>query len=260
MQISDTHLFEHQQDELLGINTLHSFHAVLDLISENHLDMDALFMTGDVSQDHTPTSYLRFEEAIAELDTDAPCYWLPGNHDDKANMINQTLCSRIKQDTHVLLNDKWQAILLDSQVYSVPHGRLSDEQLSFLDKTLSEFTQHHAIVLMHHHPLLAGSDWLDNHCLKNLDAFWEIIDKYKHVKLVVCGHIHQEMHKEHNGVSVLSVPSTCVQFKPNNDDFSVDHQTPGFRVFELAEDGSFESHVERLPQGSFLPDLFSKGY
>ncbi|MGB2078304.1 MAG: 3',5'-cyclic-AMP phosphodiesterase [Vibrio sp.] len=260
VQITDTHLFESPQDELLGVNTLNSFHAVLEQVQAKHADMDALLMTGDVSQDHTQASYLRFEEAITALDIDAPCYWLPGNHDDQSFMFPSLLDSRICQDKLVQLNDAWQAILLDSQVRGVPHGVLCDEQLAFLEQSLTEQPDKFSFILLHHHPLLAQSDWLDNHCLKNSQALWQLLSRFPNAKIMVCGHIHQEMNILHQGVTVMSTPSTCVQFKPNSNDFAVDHLSPGWRTFNLYPDGRFESKVERLPQGQFMPDLGSTGY
>lgn len=260
VQITDTHLFEHPQDELLGVNTLNSFHSVLEQVQKNHHDMHALLMTGDVSQDHTPKSYQYFDEAITALNIQGSCYWLPGNHDSQEHMYPTLLDSRINQDKYVELNDHWQMILLDSQVYGVPHGALSDDQLDFLKNSLDHSPEKNTMVLLHHHPLLAQSAWLDNHCLKNSGALWDILAQYPKVRLLICGHIHQDLNKEHQGVRVLSTPSTCVQFKPESDDFAVDNSSPGWRVFELFDDGSFKTRVERLPEGQFLPNLNSKGY
>ena len=39
---------------------------------------------------------------------------------------------------HLLLGEHWQALLLDSQVYGVPHGQLSQHQLDLLKETLEK--------------------------------------------------------------------------------------------------------------------------
>jgi Icc protein len=38
----------------------------------------------------------------------------------------------------VLIGERWQILLLDSQVFGVPHGELSDFQLEWLEKRLAE--------------------------------------------------------------------------------------------------------------------------
>lgn len=61
LQITDTHLFAGETDTLLGINTLHSYHAVLDAIVKQQLPADLIVATGDLVQDQStrPISGLR---------------------------------------------------------------------------------------------------------------------------------------------------------------------------------------------------------
>lgn len=53
LQITDTHLFAGETDTLLGINTLHSYHAVLDAIVKQQLPADLIVATGDLVQDQS---------------------------------------------------------------------------------------------------------------------------------------------------------------------------------------------------------------
>lgn len=76
LQITDTHLFAGETDTLLGINTLNSYHAVLDAIAKQQLPADLIAATGDLVQDQTIRAYQRFTDGIARLP--APCVWLPG--------------------------------------------------------------------------------------------------------------------------------------------------------------------------------------
>ena len=175
--------------------------------------------------------------------------------------MNSVLPStQIKQVEHVLLGEHWQMVLLDSQVVGVPHGRLSDQQLALLEDKLSQYPQRHTLVLLHHHPILVGSRWLDQHTLKDAHHFWEVVEKHSNVKAVLCGHVHQDMNVLYQGVRVMATPSTCVQFKPNSDDFALDTLSPGWRELELHSDGQLSTQVKRLPNGSFQPDFNSAGY
>lgn len=151
-------------------------------------------------------------------------------------------------------------VLLDSQVVGVPHGKLSEQQLQLLDNKLTEYPERHTLVLLHHHPLLVGSAWLDQHTLKESERFWDVVAKHSNVKAILCGHVHQDMDCIHLGARVMATPSTCVQFKPNSQDFALDNCSPGWRELTLHADGQVSTQVKRLKQGRFLPDFNSNGY
>jgi Icc protein len=258
LQITDTHLFSASDGCLLSVNTLESFHAVVEAIRNQQIAFDGIIATGDISQDHSEQSYQRFEQGIVSLEK--PCYWLPGNHDFKPGMQSVLPSPQIKTDTHVLLGEHWQIVLLDSQVEGVPHGRLSDEQLAYLDNKLAEYPQKHTLVLLHHHSVLVGSAWLDQHTLHEPETFWQVIEKHDNVRAILCGHVHQEYDSVHAGVRVMASPSTCVQFKPDSSDFALDPLSPGWRVLELFSDGRVETQVHRLAGGRFHPDFTASGY
>nr|WP_232733531.1 3',5'-cyclic-AMP phosphodiesterase [Vibrio sp. HA2012] len=258
LQITDTHLFSASDGCLLSVNTLDSFHAVVEEITHRHTAFDAIIATGDISQDHSKQSYQRFEQGIRRLEK--PCYWLPGNHDYKPEMHGILPSAQIRTDTHILLGDHWQVILLDSQVEGVPHGNLSEEQLTYLEQVLSDYPQRHTLVLLHHHSVLVGSLWLDQHTLYEAEKFWERIEKYNNVRAVLCGHVHQEYDAIHAGVRVMATPSTCVQFKPDSTDFALDPISPGWRILRLFADGRLETQVHRLDDGRFHPDFSAGGY
>ncbi|WP_036800593.1 3',5'-cyclic-AMP phosphodiesterase [Photobacterium marinum] len=258
LQITDTHLFANEAGSLLGVATKDSFHAVLDAVDDAARPFDAIVATGDISQDHSEDSYLRFIRGIARWPQ--PCFWLPGNHDFQPNMASVLPAPTIKPCHQVLAGDHWQVILLDSQVQGVPHGELREEQLTMLDEALAAHPDRHALVLLHHHPLEAGSTWLDQHKLHNASAFWKVVDQYPQVKTVLCGHIHQELDRIHNGVRVLATPSTCIQFLPDSSDFALDSQNPGWRYLELTKDGDVVTSVYRLDGKDFVPEFDSGGY
>lgn len=127
LQITDTHLFVDKHETLLGINTYRSHHAVLNAIQAQRRASDLIVVTGDLAQDHSLAAYQHFAGGIFQLP--APCVWLPGNHDYQPTMVDALTMVGIAPPKQVLLGDSWQVILLDSQVYGVPHGELSEYQL-----------------------------------------------------------------------------------------------------------------------------------
>ncbi|MCI2966196.1 3',5'-cyclic-AMP phosphodiesterase [Klebsiella quasipneumoniae] len=123
LQITDTHLFAEKHETLLGINTWESYQAVLSAIHASQRPCDLIVATGDLAQDHSSAAYQHFAEGIASFA--APCVWLPGNHDFQPAMYSTLQESGISPAKRVFLGDHWQILLLDSQVFGVPHGELS---------------------------------------------------------------------------------------------------------------------------------------
>ncbi|WP_130831819.1 3',5'-cyclic-AMP phosphodiesterase [[Erwinia] mediterraneensis] len=258
LQITDTHLFAGKDETLLGVNTWASYDAVLDAITAQQRDYDLIIATGDLAQDHSTEAYQHFAEGISRLL--APCVWLPGNHDFQPAMVDTLAKADIADARHVLLGDRWQLVLLDSQVFGVPHGMLSDYQLEWLEKTLALAPERHTLVLLHHHPQASGCTWLDQHSLRNPHQLDDILQHYPLAKTLICGHIHQEMDVMWHGRRVLATPSTCVQFKPHCTSFTIDNVAPGWRWLELTEDGTLFTEVNRLQSEDFRPDLDAEGY
>ena len=259
LQITDTHLFAGETDTLLGINTLHSYHAVLDAIVKQQLPADLIVATGDLVQDQSTRAYQRFTDGIARLP--APCVWLPGNHDYQPSMAQELAAAGISPSKQVLLGDQWQILLLDSQVQSVPHGELSDDQLIWLDNCLAQQPDRHTVVMLHHHPLASGCTWLDQHSLRNSHMLAEVLTRYQNIEGILCGHIHQDLDVMWNGIRMLATPATCVQFKPHCTNFTLDTAAPGWRYLELTtgDNPSLTTQLFRLDTDEFSPDLGSDG-
>ncbi|ARU92903.1 3',5'-cyclic-AMP phosphodiesterase [Tatumella citrea] len=258
LQITDTHLFKGKDESLLGVNTWSGYQAVLDAVIAQQQHYDLIIATGDLSQDHSVEAYQHFAEGVQRFT--APCVWLPGNHDFQPAMYDTLAKAGISQSKHVLLGQRWQMLLLDSQVYGVPHGMLSEFQLEWLEKALAAYPDRDTVILLHHHPVASGCSWLDQHSLRNSHQLDMILQKYPRAATLLCGHIHQEMDEIWQGRRVLATPSTCVQFKPHCSGFTIDSVAPGWRWLTLGADGQLTTQVCRLNTREFLPDLESEGY
>jgi len=258
LQITDTHLFAGEHETLLGVNTYRSYHAVLEAIHAQSRPYDIVVATGDLAQDHSVAAYQHFAKGIATLNK--TCLWLPGNHDFQPAMVDTLANAGVNPAKHMLLGDHWQIILLDSQVFGVPHGELSEYQLEWLDRTLSLYPTRHSLILLHHHPLPSGCTWLDQHSLRNAHMLGEILQHHPLAKTLLCGHIHQDLDLEWQGRRLLATPSTCIQFKPLCTNFTIDTLSPGWRYLDLHPDGTLTTELHRLEGTEFRPDLDSDGY
>lgn len=256
VQLSDTHLFSNPDQELLGLATLDSFTAVLKSLHQLQPHPDVLLLTGDLSQDETQQSYEHLRDLIEPLSI--PTYWLPGNH-DQYPLMEKILDGGWLSAQKVFQRGGWNFILLNSMLPGQVYGKLSAESLMGLEQQLAHLPNHPTLIALHHPPCSIGSHWMDRINLRNAAALFEVLDRYQQVKLVLFGHIHQEFDYIRQGVRYLGCPSTCVQFKPNETDFAVDQQLPGFRMLTLYPDGQFNTVIKRVKYQP-LPDMDSTGY
>lgn len=116
------------------------------------------------------------------------------------------------------------------------------------------------MIALHHQLVPVGSAWIDQYIVNNAESLFGIIDSRPQVKVVTWGHVHQEFKAIHKGIPLFATPSTCVQFKPKCDNFKVDTLMPGYRWFDLNEDGSFTTGVERVTGKQYVIDYKSAGY
>jgi Icc protein len=150
--------------------------------------------------------------------------------------------------------------MLDSVVPGQPGGHLRQAQLELLERSLSAHPDRHAMVCLHHHPVSVHSRWMDTIGVDNAADFWAVIDAHPQVRAVVWGHIHQDFHERRGDVELIATPSTCIQFKPGQEEFALDEAPPGYRWFRLHDDGRVETGVERLEQMPTDVDLECGGY
>jgi Icc protein len=258
-QITDPHLFSSTDGKLLGLNTDESLRSVVELVKTEQPDLDIVLATGDISQDGSEESYRRFESIISTLQS--PSYWLHGNHDNDVAILQVLNGNERLSPCVISAGPSWRIIMLNSSVKGEVGGGLAESELEFLSDKLEELSDKFIIVALHHHPVKMGSAWLDEQIVSNADALLKIIRKHQQVKVLMWGHVHQETDTTNDdGLRLLSSPSTCVQFKPNQEDFTADNEAPGYRWLELFEDGSFDTAVSRVEGVKFEVDYTVKGY
>lgn len=257
IQISDCHLGPLTSEALLGLNTDESLHDVLALIAEKESDFDYMVCTGDIASAGHESCYRRFIDIVRQYFSQSLA-WLPGNHDSSEIMAKINLPEL--PENRAIKQGNWLILLLDSVVPFKVHGNFEQGELDYLENMLSTNPDKHIMVMLHHQPVLVGSAWIDQYILRNADAFFAVLDRFPNVKTVVWGHVHQDFNDTRKGVALIATPSTCVQFKPKYDDFTVDTLMPGYRWFDLNDDGSFSTGVERVTGKQYVIDYKSAGY
>lgn len=135
LQISDTHLFSHDAEEMHKVNTHAKFLEVLHHIRQNKaIKPDLLLLTGDLSQDESMRSYLKLRELVEGFLI--PVYWIPGNHDNPEIMSAAFSNSPYFHCTRFLNLENWSLIFLDTKLLQSHSGYLTKAELTCLEENL----------------------------------------------------------------------------------------------------------------------------
>lgn len=256
VQLTDSHLYAELDSRLLGMQTQDSLQKVMQLVAEEQEQIDLLLCTGDISQDGSAQSYQRFAEMIDGMAVNTR--WFAGNHDEAAALQAASLGDDWLEPVCDL--GAWRIITLDSSVKDEVHGYLDKTQLSILKDALRSAADRHVLIALHHHPLPIHSQWMDKISLLNAAELLAILGDFNNVKAVIWGHVHQEYDEQQQGIRWLAAPSTCIQFKPLEAEFTVDEQAPGYRWLRLYDDGQLQTAVSRVDHYDFEIDYSSNGY
>ncbi|HET8701790.1 MAG TPA: 3',5'-cyclic-AMP phosphodiesterase [Nitrococcus sp.] len=257
LQVTDTHLFADLAGRLAGIDTERSYAEVMEKVLGEFWPVDLILVTGDLVHDGSESGYRRFKSQFEDLAVRTLV--IPGNHDDPALMHRIFSSGRVTWSDSALLG-QWQFVMLDSSLAGSAAGHLAESQLQMLEQCLAAYPEYHALVCLHHHPIAIGCDWIDRIAVDNGSELFTVLDRHEQVRGVIWGHVHQEFESTRHGVRLLASPSTCVQFRPGQQDFTVDDVPPGFRWLQLYADGRIETSVVRVSAPPSDVDLECKGY
>lgn len=257
VQLTDVHLCQQRGGTLLGMDTDASLQAVIGLVRQERAHIDVILGTGDLSDKGSVQAYQRLEDYLAAFS--APHYWLPGNHDDRDQMLLAARSeARLAGEIAV---GNWQLLLLNSQVPAEVGGCLGAAELARLEHALARAAAagQYSLLCLHHQPVPIGSAWIDQQMVADADQFWAVVERFPGVRGVLWGHVHQEVERWRGPVRLMASPSTCVQFAPGSERFSADDRAPGYRWLDLHADGHIDTAVSRIEERLYV-DLDSGGY
>jgi Icc protein len=239
LHFTDPHLYGDESGQLRGMATLPALRVAVEHALDHEPDAEALLFTGDLVQDD-PAGYRHFRELLAPLGKPVLC--LPGNHDRIPEMRRELAASPFQCGGGFDVG-AWRIVLLDSVVPGAAGGRLASAELERLERSLASAGGRHALVCLHHHPVSMSSRWLDEVGLANSDEFFATLDRHRHVRAVLWGHVHQAFDGLRKGVRLLATPSTGIQFAPRADDFAEDDAPPAYRMLELRDNGTLVTDI-----------------
>jgi len=210
LQITDTHIVP---DGVLVAGKLDTADALEQLVARIARilpqigPIDAVLISGDLSDDGSAASYARFKTLMAPLDV--PLRVIPGNHDARETM-RAAFLDHLPATGHLNWDERIgdiHMIGLDTLVEGHRHGLLEKASLDFLTDALTRAGTHPVLLGLHHPPFESGIQFMDAIGLENKQVFRDVVCKHSHNIHIVCGHIHCMVVGSISGHVVMSGPS-----------------------------------------------------
>ena len=223
LHLSDLHI-QNKGAVIWDTNTKSNFVGAINCIKELN-DIDAIVISGDMSNDGSLWSYQYVDKILAEVGI--PTYCCPGNHDNLKLFYAGYKPKFYSTQELQKIND-WTFILLNSAVEGMSRGMIDLENLKYL---LSQATGNIAIVL--HHPPIEQEGWLNRKLLENRDEFNDIVFENHNVKLVLYGHTHYHTSQLFNNIIYSSAPSIGFAFNPTLPKFQIAKGEEGLTMITM---------------------------
>lgn len=244
LQLSDSHIGATWGDgDPLGRTA-----ATVDHIRRLPDRPDAIVITGDLADNGDPNEY----EALGSLlgSIGAPCYPLPGNHDDREALRAHFGLSG-EGDAPISYSVEAgpaRLVVLDSTKPGHDGGELDEVRLSWLDSELAAAPERPTILAMHHPPLLTGAPAWDRIGVPERErlALAGVLERHSQVRLVIGGHLHRTIASRLASRPVLAAPAIYESALPDfeADELKLAGSAPSY-VLHAVLDGEVTSHVLR---------------
>jgi 3',5'-cyclic AMP phosphodiesterase CpdA len=217
LQISDTHIVPKGALVSGRLETAAPFRRLVQRITDIRDQIgvvDAVLISGDVSDDGSDESYQLFKEILAPLDL--PFYVIPGNHDAREPMRaafsgDGYLPETGKLNWHQKIGDI-HLIGLDTLIEGEKDGMMDAPTLAYLDHTLTSIGHEPVLLALHHPPFKTGIRFMDDIGFKNSVELLRVLSGFGGELRIVCGHIHCMMTVSLGGHIAISAPSPSSNF------------------------------------------------
>lgn len=247
LQLTDLHLLAAPEARLKNVATRYFLEQVLDHIKQSGEHFDHVIVTGDHTHDELPASY---EAVDALLKPWSDRLWqVPGNHDDR-RVMREVYRGRFSGRNQDLIQFHFQAgvwccIGLDTQLPGSVAGHISRDQIRWARELANKPGVESVVLMLHHPPVLMGSVWMDKIGLDGKEQLQAWCCQDPRVRLICCGHVHHASETMVGAASVVTTPSTGIQFSRAGATPTFVAAAPGYRIVEL-DDRGFRTEVRRI--------------
>jgi len=251
VQITDTHVVDDYTKSVLSWDPQEALSTVLTSINSLPVTPSLILATGDLVHDGSVESYSALKSTLTRQGL--PVFVLPGNHDSVQNISSSLISEKISMiECLEVENSNWAVIFINTKVPHEEHGAVTQENLDQLSETYDSLQGKHCLIAMHHS---LTPECLAPACqLQGSEGFLDFLSQHSNIRAVISGHTHCQTESEHEGIKLLTTPSTLFhvthsQKLPSidNSEFMKFHEfdgnRKGYRILDLFEDGSIESQV-----------------
>ena len=177
--------------------------------------LDAVLVTGDVSDDGSTESYA---VARSELNRfDLPLVVIPGNHDRRDRMraaFSDVSCLPAQglMDCAVAFGDTL-VVGLDTLIEGKGGGVLRAESLTHLARSIETLGDRNLLIALHHPPITTGIRFIDAIALQNVDELATVLESAPRPAQIIAGHVHGVHVAQVAGHAVITAPGMCSAFE-----------------------------------------------
>lgn len=249
IQITDLHVLQDPQALLKGVDVRYFLERVVEQLREQESACDALVITGDHTHDELEASYCYLRDLFAPWSD--RLFQVPGNHDER-RILRSVFSARIDGHHGDLIQfhfetSGWFCLGLDTHDPGRVSGILTEQQVAAARRHADNSAAERIAVFCHHPPVLLESEWMDAIGLAGAEHLRSWCETDPRLQLVCCGHVHHESEHTCGHATILTTPSTGVQFSPLGAVPNFIPGQPGYRVLELTEQG-YRTFVTRIEE------------
>jgi 3',5'-cyclic-AMP phosphodiesterase len=213
-QISDFHIKARGQIAYRVVDTASCLSAAVTAIAALDPQPDIVVATGDLTDFGRADEYALVRELLAPLEQ--PVYLIPGNHDERDAMRRAFAGDGYLPASgflHYTIEDyPIRLVALDTVIPGEAGGRLCDERLGWLERTLAAASERPTLIIMHHPPFATGIAHMDRIGLAGAAELASILTRHPQVERVLCGHLHRSIQARIGARAIASTaPSTAHQ-------------------------------------------------
>ena len=248
--ISDAHLKTGGKLAYRKVDTAAALTRCIDTLNRFTPRIDAIIITGDLTDFGKPAEYATLRELLAPLTV--PYYLITGNH-DRREPLRQTFHDHSYLPAEGKLN--WCCDLgaltligLDTLVEGRSEGHLCSDTLDWLDHILQQHRDKPVVVSCHQPPIITGIGHMDWQNLHNSDALAAIIRRHPQVQRLLCGHLHRYISQLWAGTLVNIAPGISHQVALDLDPDAAPAyclEPPGFLLHTLI-DNNLVTHYQPI--------------
>ena len=243
--MSDIHLTT-GCNRIIGLDPVEKFKHALSHAITKHKNVSHIVFTGDLSHNGILEEYIILKEILK--DVEIPITFMMGNHDRRKEFCE--VFPSVKLDDFgflqsTILYENHFLVCLDTLNSSSPlnqkhNGFLCQKRLLWLERQLEIAGEKKVILFMHHPAFPVGFKAMDKIRLINGDDFLCLLDRFKNIVHIVCGHVHRNISGNFRGHAFSIFISTCHQmplnFESNNVKLSA-AETPAYGLLYLSQTG-----------------------